>query len=111
MPILTSIRFYLFRFLLSSHFYFQSGPFSAKEEYVKLWEDAHYKQKEAALGQPLTPLQRFRLRKRYNFFFFLNIPCNQFLGPKPFQYLSVCFVLFCFFTTFWTQVIIFNRGF
>ncbi len=34
------------------------------EEFIELWDEAHYLQKEVEINQPLTPLVRFRIRKR-----------------------------------------------
>ncbi|GAB1609711.1 hypothetical protein Ahia01_001257000 [Argonauta hians] len=43
----------------------ENGNFENPERFVSLWDKAHYKQKEKERGTPLTPLLRFRIRKRF----------------------------------------------
>nr|AEP44002.1 sine oculis-like transcription factor [Craspedacusta sowerbii] len=42
----------------------KDGSFVDGEDLIKVWDDALYMDEERRLGKPLTPLIRFRLRKR-----------------------------------------------
>ncbi|XP_036363388.1 uncharacterized protein LOC118765430 [Octopus sinensis] len=43
----------------------ENGTFTNPERFISLWDKAHYKLKEKEKGFPLTPLLRFRVRKKY----------------------------------------------
>ena len=50
-------------------YFLQEGKFTTTEDLTEVWDETHYREKALGLGQPLTPLEKFRIRKRFIFVF------------------------------------------